>query len=348
MDKRVITVGGVPIGGRHPIVVQSMTNTDTKDAAATVEQIQLLSRNGCDLVRLSVYDEDCIRPLREILQKTDVPLIADIHFNAKLAILSMEAGVHKLRINPGNIGREVDKLAACAKANGVPIRVGANSGSVPKDLLEAYGGVNEQSVVEAALRHVRSLEKCGFSDICVSVKCSDVPLMVRCYERANQLCDYPLHLGVTEAGTAENSTIKSAMGIGALLLKGVGDTIRVSVTGPPDREPIIARKILAACGRGTGGLNVVSCPTCARTGIDVLRIAEMVEERFSTTDRPLNVAVMGCVVNGPGEAREADIGIAGGKDGFVLFRHGKVVDTFKGSEAVESFFTAIQELVDEE
>lgn len=345
---KIIKVGNVLIGGGNPIVIQSMTNTDTKDVLATVSQINQLYEKGCDLVRLSIYDMDCIEALRKIKEQTSVPLIADIHFDYRLAIESIKAGIDKLRINPGNIGDEsrVKQVASCAKDYGVPIRVGANSGSLPKDLMEQFGGVNEFSMVEAALRNVRILEENDFTDICISVKCSDVPIMVKSYELLFSKTDYPLHLGVTEAGTMENSTIKSAVGIGSLLLKDIGDTIRVSITGDPAKEPAIAKKILTTCGKLKSGLNVISCPTCARTGIDVEGIANKIEEMFSGTKKSISVAVMGCVVNGPGEAKEADIGIAGGKTGYVIFKNGEIMQTVKDDSAVELFFDEIRKMME--
>lgn len=344
---RIIDVGTVKIGGDNPVAVQSMTNTDTKNVKATVAQISVLEQNGCDLVRLSLYDMECIPALKEILKQVSIPLIADVHFDYKIALAAIEAGIHKIRINPGNIGSDerIREVSRAAREKGVPIRVGANSGSVPKELLQKYGGVNENSMVEAALANVSVLEKNGFEDICISVKCSDVPLMIKCYERIASKCQYPLHLGVTEAGTLENSTIKSSIGIGSLLLKGIGDTIRVSVTGDPAREPIIARKILKACGMLDEGINVISCPTCARTGIDVLRIADMVEKQFGHVKDNLTIAVMGCVVNGPGEAKDADIGIAGGKGGFVIFKNGQVYKTCKNDTAALEFLDEIKKMI---
>lgn len=347
---KLINVGNVPIGAESRISVQSMTNTDTKDVDSTVKQTEALAKNGCDLVRISIYDMDCIAPLKQILSRTSVPIIGDIHFDYKIAIAAIEAGIHKIRINPGNIGskEKVEAVSRAAKAAGVPIRVGANSGSVPRDLLEKYGGVNENSMVEAALHNVKILEDSGFDDICISVKCSDVPMMIKSYELISSKCAYPLHIGVTEAGTLENSTIKSAIGIGSLLLKGIGDTIRVSITGNPENEPIIARKILKACGVVDDGLNIVSCPTCARTGIDVQHIANIIEQEFADLKDKLTVAVMGCVVNGPGEAKSADIGIAGGKDGFVIFKNGKVYKTCKAADGTEDFINEIRKMLYEE
>lgn len=349
MTKR-INIGGVPIGGGSKIAIQSMTNTDTKDVEATVRQTEALVKNGCELVRISIYDMDCIEPLKEIISRCSVPIIGDIHFDYKIAIAAIEAGIHKIRINPGNIGgkEKVSEVSSAAKNAGIPIRVGANSGSVPLDLLDKYGGVNEKSMVEAALRNVRILEESGFDDICISVKCSDVPTMVKSYELISSKCEYPLHLGVTEAGTLENSVIKSSVGIGSLLLRGIGDTVRVSVTGSPEREPFIAKRILKACGLINEGVNVVSCPTCARTGIDVQRIAEMIEREFSDVKDNITIAVMGCVVNGPGEAKSADIGIAGGKGSFVIFKNGQVYKTCKNGNGTGEFMDEIRKMLDEE
>lgn len=345
---RVIQIGSVKIGGDHPVAIQSMTNTDTKDVESTVAQIQALQEAGCEIVRLSVYDMGCIDPLRQIIGRVSVPLVADIHFDHRLAIASVEAGVAKLRINPGNIGDEgkIGQVARVARDHGVPIRVGANSGSLPPELVQKQGGVNAHAMVEAALQNVRVLEAQGFFDICISVKSSDVPMMVEAYELLSGEVDYPLHLGVTEAGTLENSTIKSAVGIGSLLLRGIGDTVRVSITGSPLKEPIIAQKILSACGQKKTGLDIISCPTCARTQMEVETIANQVEKRFGNIKNPLKVAIMGCVVNGPGEARQADIGIAGGKSGYVIFKNGEIFKTVKGEDAVAVFFEEIQKLLE--
>ncbi len=350
MSTRVIKVKDVLVGGDNPIVIQSMTNTDTKDVKATLNQINELHKADCEIVRLSVYDLECIPFLKEIIKQSPLPIIADVHFDYRIALECIKAGVAKLRINPGNIGDEkrVKAVALLAKEYNVPIRVGANSGSLPKDLIIKHGGVNENSIVEAALLNVKMLEDCGFYDICISVKSSNVPLMVKSYEMISKLTDYPLHLGVTEAGGLFDGSIKSAVGIGSLLLKGIGNTVRVSVTGDPVREIAVAKKILRACGKYDKGLNIISCPTCARTGIDVEKIADMVEDEFSTVNKKLDVAVMGCVVNGPGEAKEADIGIAGGKSGFILFKKGEIFKTFKDKNAIDSFIDEIKIMIDEE
>ena len=311
---RLFHIGPLPIGGGSPVTVQSMTNTDTRDAAATLSQVRSLAQAGCDIVRLSVYDERCLEALPAIIEGSPVPLVADIHYRADLAVGAMERGIAKVRINPGNIGsaREVRRVADCAKMHHVPIRIGVNSGSVEKEILAREGGVTARGMLQSALGHARLLEEAGFHDIVLSLKASSVPLSVEAYRLAAKETDYPLHVGVTEAGLPGAGNIKSAIGIGALLLDGIGDTIRVSLTGSPIPEAAAAIDILRAVGLRTGYVNVVSCPTCGRTGIDVAAIARRVESELSDIRVPLTVAVMGCVVNGPGEAREADIGLAGG------------------------------------
>ena len=311
---RAFFIGGVPIGGGAPVTVQSMTNTDTRDAQATLSQVRRLAAAGCDIVRLSVYDEACLDALPAIVDGSPVPLVADIHYRADLAVGAIERGVAKVRINPGNIGgeRNVRLVADCARAHGVPIRIGVNSGSVEKDILAREGGVTARGMVQSALAHARLLERAGFGDIVLSLKASSVRLTVEAYQLAARETDYPLHLGVTEAGLPGAGHIKSAVGIGALLLQGIGDTVRVSLTGDPEPEAAAAIDILRAVGLRTEYVNVVSCPTCGRTSIDVRAIAQRVQTELSDLRAPLTVAVMGCVVNGPGEAREADIGLAGG------------------------------------
>ena len=332
---RVVNVGGLPFGGSNPVWVQSMTNTDTRDTEATLRQIRALAEAGCDLVRVSVYDEDCAKAVRTLVDGSPVPLVADIHFNHRLAIMAAENGIAKLRINPGNIGGEanVRELAACAKAHHIPIRIGVNSGSVEKDLLAKYGGPTPAGMVESALNHARMLEKVGFEDIVLSMKASDVRTTVDTYRLAAASCDYPLHVGVTEAGLPGQGTVKSAIGIGALLLDGIGATIRVSLTGDPLPEAKAAWDILRALELRTRGVQLVSCPTCGRTRIDVRGIAERVEKELSDIRVPLKVAVMGCVVNGPGEAREADIGIAGGDGVGALFIKGQPSRRIEGDLA---------------
>ena len=320
-----VTLGNLTMGGGAPVWVQSMTNTDTRDAMATLGQIRALAAAGCDIVRVSVYDEACARAVRTLVDGSPVPLVADIHFDHKLAIMAAENGIAKLRINPGNIGGEknVRELAACAKAHHIPIRIGVNSGSIERDVLAKYGGPTAEGMVESALQHAQMLEKAGFSDIVLSMKASDVKLTIDTYELAARKCDYPLHVGVTEAGLPGQGTIKSAIGIGALLARGIGDTIRVSLSGDPLPEAKAAWDILRALGMRTQGVQLVSCPTCGRTCIDVAGIAARVEKELADITVPLKVAVMGCVVNGPGEAREADVGIAGGKSGGALFIKGQ-------------------------
>ena len=334
-NTRLVSVGRLTMGGRNPVWVQSMTNTDTRDVDATLNQICALAKAGCDLVRVSVYDEECARAVRQLVDGSPVPLVADIHFDHHLAVMAAENGISKLRINPGNIGGEgnVKVLAACARMHHIPIRIGVNSGSIEKDILAKYGGPTAEGMVESALQHARMLEKAGFEDIVLSMKASDVCLTVDTYRLAAQKCDYPLHVGVTEAGLPGQGTIKSAIGIGSLLLDGIGNTIRVSLTGDPLPEARAAWDILHALGMRTQGVQLVSCPTCGRTCIDVAGIAARVEKELSDIKVPLKVAVMGCVVNGPGEAREADVGIAGGRTGGALFVKGQTAMRVDGDLA---------------
>ena len=334
-NTRLVSVGRLTMGGRNPVWVQSMTNTDTRDVAATLAQIRALAGAGCDLVRISVYDEECARAVRQLVDASPVPLVADIHFDHHLAVMAAENGISKLRINPGNIGGEgnVKVLAACARMHHIPIRIGVNSGSIEKDILAKYGGPTAEGMVESALQHARMLEKAGFEDIVLSMKASDVRLTVDTYRLAAQKCDYPLHVGVTEAGLPGQGTIKSAIGIGSLLLDGIGNTIRVSLTGDPLPEAKAAWDILHALGMRTQGVQLVSCPTCGRTCIDVAGIAARVEKELSDIKVPLKVAVMGCVVNGPGEAREADVGISGGRTGGALFVKGQTAMRVDGDLA---------------
>ena len=305
----------VLIGGGAPIAIQSMTNTDTRDAKATLAQIRALADAGCDIVRCAVPDAQAAEALRDICAGSPIPVVADIHFDYRLALASIEAGVDKIRLNPGNIGGadRVHAVVQAAKARHIPIRIGVNSGSVEKHILEKFGGPTPEAMVESALYHVGLLNDCGFDDICISIKSSSVPDTMQAYLLASKKTDYPLHLGVTEAGTEYMGTIKSAAGIGGLLALGVGDTIRVSLTDDPVKEIYAAKAILKAVGRAEEGINVVSCPTCGRTRIDLIGIAKEVEQRCMAIEgKKLKVAVMGCAVNGPGEAREADVGIAGG------------------------------------
>ncbi len=322
---REVRVGNLTLGGNNPVWVQSMTNTDTRDTEKTGAQIRALAEAGCDIVRVSVYDEACAEAVRTLVDNSPVPLVADIHFDHKLAIRAAENGIAKLRINPGNIGGEahVRELADCARAHGIPIRIGVNSGSAEKELLDKYGGPTAECLTESALRHARMLEKVGFEDIVLSMKSSDVRLTVDAYRLARKRCGYPLHVGVTEAGLPGQGTVKSAIGIGALLLDGIGETIRVSLSGDPLPEAQAAWDILRALNLRVRGVQLIACPTCGRTCVPVAEIARRVEEELSDIRVPIKVAVMGCVVNGPGEAREADVGIAGGKSGGALFIRGQ-------------------------
>lgn len=333
--KHSVTVGRLTLGGNNPVWVQSMTNTDTRDVQATLTQIRALAEAGCDIVRVSVYDEECARAVRDLVDGSPVPLVADIHFDHQLAITAAENGISKLRINPGNIGGEqnVRVLADCAKMHRIPIRIGVNSGSVEKELLAKYGGPTAECLVESALSHARMLEKAGFDDIVLSMKSSDVRLTVESYRLASQKCDYPLHVGVTEAGLPGQGTIKSAIGIGSLLCDGIGDTIRVSLSGDPVPEAAAAWDILRALDMRVKGVQLISCPTCGRTCIDVPEIAARVEKELKDITVPLKVAVMGCIVNGPGEAREADVGIAGGRNGGALFVKGQTARRVDGDLA---------------
>ncbi|MCE5343792.1 MAG: flavodoxin-dependent (E)-4-hydroxy-3-methylbut-2-enyl-diphosphate synthase [Eubacteriales bacterium] len=311
---RAFSIGPVPIGGGAPVTVQSMTNTDTRDAEKTLAQVRALAAAGADIVRVSVYDDACLPAFRLIVEGSPVPIVADIHYRADLAVGALENGAAKVRINPGNIGSatQVRLVADCAKAHHAPIRVGVNSGSIDKDILRRDGGVTAQGMLDSALAHARLLEAAGFNDIVLSLKATDVPLTVAAYELAAAQTDYPLHVGVTEAGLPGDGHIKSAVGIGSLLLRGIGDTIRVSLTGDPVPEIAAGISILRVCGLRRDYVNVVSCPTCGRTSIDVAVIAARVKQALADVRVPLTVAVMGCVVNGPGEAREADVGLAGG------------------------------------
>ena len=334
MDKREqtrqITARGVRIGGSAPVTVQSMCNTKTWDAEATLAQIRALRAAGCDIVRLAVPDVRSAQALEAIREGTDMPLVADIHFDYRLALMAAERGIDKIRINPGNIGGEehVRAVADACRQRHIPIRIGVNAGSLEKQLLEKYGHPCAEAMVESAQSHARMLEKVGFENICLSLKTSSVPLTIESYRLAAETFDYPLHLGVTETGTEYNGTIQSAVGIGTLLCEGIGNTIRVSLTADPVKEVAAGIAILKAAGLRKGGVRFVSCPTCGRTEIDLISLANEVEKRVSSLNRDITVAVMGCVVNGPGEAREADYGIAGGVDKGLIFKKGVVVGTY--------------------
>ena len=332
---RRVQVGAVAVGGGAPVSVQSMTNTDTRDVEATLAQIRALAQAGADIVRVSVYDMDCAKAVRALVDGSPVPLVADIHFDHRLAIAAAENGISKLRINPGNIGgeRNVRALADCVKAHHIPVRIGVNSGSVEREILQKYGGPTPEGMLESALGHARMLERCGFYDMVLSMKASNVPDTYAVYRLAAERCDYPLHVGVTEAGLPGEGTLKSAIGIGALLLAGIGDTIRVSLTDDPVPEVRAGLDILRAVGLRRDHISYISCPTCGRTCIDVGGIMARVQKELADVRAPLKVAVMGCVVNGPGEAREADVGVAGGRDGGALFVKGKAPRKIQGDLA---------------
>ncbi len=323
---RQILVGGVPVGGGAPVSIQSMCNTKTTDVEGSLSQIKALYTAGCEIVRLTVPTLEAAEAFGKIAAQSPLPLVADIHFDYRCAIAAAEHGAAKIRINPGNIGGEdrVKAVVDCCKAHHIPIRVGVNGGSLEKDLLAKYGHPTPEALVESAFGHLRLLEKYGFYDTCVSMKSSNVPLMMAAYRRFSEQSDYPLHVGVTETGTEYMGTVKSAMGIGGLLCMGIGDTIRVSLTADPVREVEAAKAILKAAGLRKEGINIVSCPTCGRTQIDLIGLANQVEQALKDCQKPLTVAVMGCVVNGPGEAREADVGVAGGDGCGVLFVRGEL------------------------
>ena len=336
-------IGNVSIGGGAPVTVQSMTNTDTRDAVKTTEQILRLEEAGCEIVRFSVYDEQCAQAIPYIKAHTHIPLVADIHFDHRLAIAAINNGIDKVRINPGNIGSEtkVRELAAAAKDKGIPIRIGVNGGSLEKDILAEYG-VTAEGMVESALRHAAMLERCGFSDIVLSLKASTVSKTVEACRIARERTAYPLHLGVTEAGAGEDAVVKSSIGIGSLLLDGIGDTVRVSLTGDPVREVYAAKRILKAIGLRSEGIEVISCPTCGRTRVDLPSIIEKINESLPKTDKPLRIAVMGCAVNGPGEAREADLGIAFGSNNAVVFKKGELCYSDRLPGVVDRFIDDVR------
>ncbi|MGI6214959.1 MAG: flavodoxin-dependent (E)-4-hydroxy-3-methylbut-2-enyl-diphosphate synthase [Christensenellales bacterium] len=334
--KKKVFVGNVEIGGDAPVSIQSMTNTKTEDAKTTINQIKELYLAGCDIVRVSVYNDAACLALKTIIDKSPVPLVADIHFDADLAIKSIEAGIQKLRINPGNIEKEQDvkRLADCAKRHNIPIRVGVNTGSVPKDILAHFGGPSPEALVESAKRHVQLLEKFGFYDIVISIKSSDVREMVLANRIADRVFPYPLHIGVTESGLPGQGTIKSAIGIGSLLLDGIGNTLRVSLSGSPIPEAAAAKNILRALHLKQG-VDLIVCPTCGRTDIDVAAVAKEVEEKTSHINYPVKVAVMGCVVNGPGEAKGADVALCGGKNCAALYIDGVFIKKITQNYAQE-------------
>lgn len=343
---RQIHVGSVPVGGGAPVTIQSMCNTPTHDVNATVEQIRRLEAAGCEIIRVAVPDMAAAEAIGVIKAAISIPLVVDIHFDYKLALKCVEQGCDAVRINPGNIGSP-DRVAAVAEAckgKGLPIRIGVNGGSLEKPLLEKYGGVTPEALVESAFGHIKLLEDCGFYDICVSLKSSSVPLTMKAYQRMSQESDYPLHIGVTETGTPKMGILKSAVGIGGLLALGIGDTLRVSLSADPIQEVYAARDILKAAGIRRDGPELIACPTCGRTRIDLISLANEVEERLKAVDKPITVAVMGCVVNGPGEASSADVGIAGGVGEGLLFKKGEIVKKVPQEDLVDELFQLIEEI----
>ena len=341
-----IRVGKVTVGGGAPIAIQSMCNTKTEDAAATVAQILTLEQAGCEIIRVAVPTMEAAQAIGKIKAGIHIPLVADIHFDYKLALTCAEQGVDKIRINPGNIGSQ-DKVRAVAdacKERSIPIRIGVNGGSLEKELLQKYGGVTAEALVESAMGHVHLLNDCNFDDICISVKCSHVPTNMAAYGLLHEQTAYPLHLGVTEAGTPSMGVLKSAIGIGGLLCQGIGDTIRVSLTADPVEEVYAAKRILAAAGIRQMGPNLIACPTCGRTKYDMIPIAEEVERRLQSCTKNITAAVMGCVVNGPGEARNADVGIAGGEKEGLLFRKGEILYKVPQERLVEALMEEIEKL----
>ncbi len=341
-----IKVGDIFIGGDSPISVQSMTNTDTRDVRATVEQIKRLEEEGCRIIRVAVPDSQSAEAVKEIKKAIKIPLVADIHFDYRLALECMRNGVDKIRLNPGNIGGQdrVKAVADMARERQIPIRIGVNSGSVEKSIIEKYGGVTPEGMVESALNHAAMLEAADFGDIAISIKASSVPMTIAAYRLLSQKTSYPLHIGVTEAGTVYKGTIKSAVGIGCLLAEGIGDTIRVSLTGDPIEEIRAGKQILKSLGLLKEGVDVVSCPTCGRTRVDLIGIVNEIEPILEKLDKNIKVAIMGCAVNGPGEAKDADIGIAGGVNEVLLFKKGQVVKKIPQENAVEELIKEINKL----
>lgn len=341
-----IKVGELYVGGDAPITVQSMTNTVTQDIENTIRQMLELEKNGCDIIRVAINNDEDARAIKEIKEHIKMPIIGDIQFDYRLALSAVKYGIDGLRINPGNIGSEQkvrEIVKACNEAN-ISIRVGVNSGSIKKEYLEKYNGVNENSIVESALEQVNLLESLNFNNIKISLKASSVPLTIASYKKMSEIVDYPLHLGVTEAGTPWRGTIKSSIGIGALLSMGIGDTIRVSLTSDPVEEVKVGKEILKSLGLRKEGLTLISCPTCGRTKINLIKLAEEVEKALEHIDKPLTVAVMGCVVNGPGEAKEADIGIAGGIGEGLIFKKGQIIKKVKEEYLLEELLKEIEKL----
>ena len=349
MDRKLtrkVKVGKVYVGGDAPVTIQSMTNTDTRDVEATLKQIRELYNAGCEIIRCTVPDVEAAEAIKEIVKQSPIPVVADIHFDYRLALKVVENGISAVRINPGNIGsiERVRMVAEACKAKNIPIRIGVNSGSLEKEILERDGKPTAKGLVESALAHVKILEAVDFHDIVISIKSSDVKMMIDAYRLMSEKVDYPLHLGVTESGTPFRGTIKSSIGIGTLLAEGIGDTIRVSLTSDPIEEIKVAKEMLKALGLREGGLEFVSCPTCGRTQIKLIEIANEVERRLEGINKDIKVAVMGCIVNGPGEAREADIGIAGGKGEGIIFKKGEVIKKCKEEDLIEELMKEIENM----
>lgn len=345
-QKRIVNIGGVKIGGDNPVAIQSMCNTDTRDVVSTVNQIREMEDAGCEIIRVAVPDMEAARAVGDIKKQIRIPLVVDIHFDYRLALECMKNGADKVRINPGNIGDEgrVRQVVEMAKERQIPIRIGVNGGSLEKNLLIKYGGVTADALVESAMGHVAILDRLNFNDIVVSIKISDVPKMLEAYRKFNAISDIPLHIGVTESGTLKSGTIKSSVGIGALLAEGIGDTMRVSLTANPVEEIYTAYDIQKVLGLRKITVEIVSCPTCGRTQIDLIPIANEVEKRTAKLNKPIKIAVMGCIVNGPGEAREADIGIAGGKGEGLIFKKGEIIRKVREDEIVDELMKELENI----
>lgn len=343
---RKVKCGNIEIGGDSPITVQSMTNTDTRDVESTVKQINKLADEGCDLIRVAVLNMDAAKAIKEIKKRIYIPLIADIHFDYKLALEAIKNGTDGIRINPGNIGSKdkVREVVKACKEKQIPIRIGVNSGSLDKDVVKRFGGINENSMVESALNHVRILEDMDYGNIVISIKSSNVPLTFKSYIKISEIVDYPLHLGITESGTIWNGMIKSSIGIGALLLLGIGDTIRVSLTEDPVQEVRVGKQILRSIGILRDKPEIISCPTCGRTQIDLIDLTKKVEESVKNINKPIKIAIMGCIVNGPGEAKEADIGIAGGNECGIIFKKGKIIKKVEEGKLLTELLKEIKNL----
>lgn len=345
-QKRIVNIGGVKIGGDNPVAIQSMCNTDTRDVKATVNQIHELENAGCEIIRVAVPDMVAAKAVADIKKQIHIPLVVDIHFDYRLALECMKNGADKVRINPGNIGDRdrVKQVVEMAKEREIPIRIGVNGGSLERELLQKYSGVTADALVESAMGHVAILDELNFNNVVVSIKISDVPKMLCAYRKFNEISDIPLHIGVTESGTLKGGTVKSAVGIGALLAEGIGDTMRVSLTANPVEEIYAAYDIQKVLGMRKTGAEIVSCPTCGRTQLDLISIANEVEKRAANIDKPIKIAVMGCAVNGPGEAREADIGIAGGKGEGLIFKKGEIIKKVPQDSLVDELMKEIETL----